>query len=168
MIKESHVTYNVGMALKRVGFDEWCTLLYSTAITHNGEHISFDEELDLKGAGREKEIEYIPGGICGRFTNKNSLDYISQNDDVCSCPTVQMAIAWLEQKHHIYVMPAPYKPGEWKTAIIYTDNPHPDDGKLCLCELDGICNSWEAAADAGLKYGLDVVSRILKAKGGEK
>lgn len=171
MIEESYVNYEVGMALKEMGFNEWCRLCYTTAIRHNGKDLSFDEELDLKGAGRAGEIEYIPGGNCEQLSNRNKLDFVEGNTDCCSCPTIQMAIAWLEQKHHIYVMVAPYKPGLWKTIMVYTNNPDPRDGKLNVCELDEIHKSHDEAANFGLKYGLGIVKKIqekLKEKGGGK
>ena len=167
-IQESYVTYEVGMALKGVGFNEWCRLCYVTAIRHKGKDLSFDEELDLEGAGRAGEIEHTPGGWCEQLNNRNQDDFSKANKDCCSCPTIQMAIAWLEQNHHIYVMPAPYKPGQWKTIMVYTSNPNPSDGKLNVCELDGIHNSHDEAANYGLLYGLEIVKKIqekLKEKG---
>lgn len=168
MMLESYVTYDVGMALKGVGFNEWCRLCYTTAVRHKGKDLSFDEELDLKNAGRGKEIKYIPGGWCETLNNRNQMDFVDGNRDCCSCPTIQVAIAWLEQEHHIYVMVAPYQPGKWKVCLVYTNDPHPDDGKLCLCELDGIHNSYPDAANFGLMSAIEIVSKVLKAKGGDK
>lgn len=171
MIEESYVTYEVGMALKGVGFKEWCMRCYTIAIRYKGKDISFDEELDLKQAGLGGHIEYLPGGKREDFSNRNDPDFVNGDYACCSCPTIQMANAWLEQKHHIYVMVAPYKPGLWKTIMVYTNNPDPRDGKLNVCELDGIHNSHDEAANAGLMYGLDLVKKIqdmVKEKGGGK
>lgn len=95
-------------------------------------------------------------------------DYNRIDNTIMSRPTIQMAIAWLEQKHHIYVMVAPYQPGKWKVCLVYTNDPHPDDGKLCLCELDGIHNSYPDAANFGLMSAIEIVSKVLKAKGGDQ
>lgn len=140
MIKEYFVSYDVGMALKAVGFDEPCPCYYSA----------------LDGYVRSVGDSFIPG-------YRNSLLVGIEN---YAKPTIQMAIAWLEQEHHIYVMVAPYQPGKWKVCLVYTNDPHPDDGKLCLCELDGIHNSYPDAANFGLMSAIEIVSKVLKAKGG--
>lgn len=102
-IQEAYVTYEVGMALKRVGFNEWCRLCYTTAIRHNGKDLSFDEELDLKSEGRANEIEYTPGGWCEQHNNRNSEDFISSNQDCCSCPSQQVALRFLREVLNIFV-----------------------------------------------------------------
>jgi len=53
--------YETCKLLKKVGFDEPCEQLYSTAIRHNGEDLSFEDEMDLKSEGLDDEIEYIEG-----------------------------------------------------------------------------------------------------------
>lgn len=153
-IQEAYVTYQVGMLLKRVGFDEWCRLCYTTAIRHNGKDLSFDEELDLKGEGRANEIELTPGGWCEQHNNRNSEDFMSSNQDCCSCPSLQVAVAWVEHYFKVYVMPFP-QPNGWKVALVYTDNPHPKDGRFALTELDDVFKSHVDAGNYGLKWFLE-------------
>lgn len=50
--------YETCKLLKEFGFDEPCELAYITAVRHNGEDLSYDDELDLKSDVRENEIEY--------------------------------------------------------------------------------------------------------------
>lgn len=144
-MNESFVNLETARQLRAIGFDEPCSCYYSV----------------LDGYVKSIGDSFIPG-------YRNSLLVGIEN---YAKPTIQMAIAWLEQKHHIYVMVAPYKPGLWKTIMVYTNNPDPRDGKLNVCELDGIHKSHDEAANYGLMYGLDLVKKIqekLKEKGGGK
>ena len=102
MIKEDYVSFETAKLLKEKGFKEWCSHCYCTDVRHNGESISFDEELDLKDEGRESEIEYIDGGCLDNFGCSNE-DYVDEN--VYAAPTLALAMKWLREVHNILLIP---------------------------------------------------------------
>ena len=99
------VDYKTAMRLKKLGFNEPCEYLYTTAIRHNGEDLGSDEQYELEAEGHADEIEYVPGGWLECHYNKNDLDYL--NDDACSAPFVNVVIDWLEDKHRVLVAVSP-------------------------------------------------------------
>ena len=94
--------YETCKLLKEAGFDEPCEYLYGTAVRHNGEDISFDDELDLKSEGRGSEIEYIEGGNISKVYNRNSFDIMRE----CKCvsaPDIYTVIRWLRREKDVSI-----------------------------------------------------------------
>ena len=84
---DEYCPYKLSMQLKRRGYDEPSHSMYYTAVTHNGESISFDEELDLKGEGRGKETWVLPeGAILKRLEHANgNTDYLYEGTPIFLC-----------------------------------------------------------------------------------
>lgn len=95
--------YELSLKLKKVGYNEWCRQYWCTAIRHNGKDLDEDEEYELKAEGKDKEIEYKPGGWVHEHWNRNNDDIFG--DDVCSAPLINDVIDWLETEKGILVVP---------------------------------------------------------------
>ena len=101
MITEDYVSFETAKLLKEKGFNLWCYKSYGDAVYHKGVPISFDEECELINEGLEDEIEYVEGGYLYDF----GCDNRKENTKVYAAPTLQRAIKWLEEVHHILVIP---------------------------------------------------------------
>ena len=99
-------SYDVSMKLKRLGFNEPCDYLYTTAIRHNGEDLGSDEEYELRAEGHGDEIEYVPGGWLEEHYNRNDFDYLS--DETCSAPWLHDVVDWFETEHNLIINPEPF------------------------------------------------------------
>lgn len=122
--------YETCELLKEIGFDDPCDLIYTTAIRHNGEDLSFDDEMDLKSEGREDEIEYVKGGWCEGMYNRNSFDWVRDTENA-SAPDIYEAMRWLRRKHNINIT-VDYN-GDiaqwcWSVTDCFTGYPRPYDG----------------------------------------
>ena len=151
MVEEDYVSFEVAKLLKEKGFKEWCRQCYGLDVRHNGEPIDFDEECELKDAGRENEIEYVDGGRmydygCGNF-NPGSL---------YAAPSLYAAMKWLREVHKLFIFISPWimledniqyyfeireiKTSDFETLYDYTSK-----------EL----NSFEKVAETAIKYCLE-------------
>lgn len=159
MIKEAHVSYEVGILLKEKGFNEWCRLFYTTAIRHNGKDLSFDEELDLKDEGRENEIERTPGGWINEHNNRNQEEWLGS--ECCSCPSHSLVVRWLREKHHIFCL-MDIDQREDMTVVFYPDvywkreetNRVLRVVEMPRCPADGF-ESYDDATEYAIKYSLE-------------
>lgn len=160
MNTEGYCSYKVSMLLKQLGFNEGCGSLYETAIRHNGKDLSFDDELDLKGAGRAKEIKYTKGGWISDHYNTNTSGWMHK--DCCSRPTHAHATRWLRDTHEFHVLPSPLPFGEWKVWVIILGKPNTKDGMMNATDLNGkIFASFEDATEAGLSF---ILKSLVKAR----
>lgn len=96
MVTEDYVSFETAKLLKEKGFKEWCSQCYGLDVRHSGEPIDFDEEYELKAAGKENEIEYVDGGRmynygCGNFNPGSPY----------AAPSLYVAMKWLRKVHHI-------------------------------------------------------------------
>lgn len=137
--------YETCKLLKKVGFDEPCEQLYSTAIRHNGEDLSFEDEMDLKSEGLDDEIEYIEGGQIDKMYNRNSFDIINQCDCV-SAPDIYTVMRWLRKDNDINIEISYngdiYK---WCWSSTYCSDGHP-------YPYDGLADSYESAAKDAILF----------------
>ena len=143
--------YETCKLLKEAGFDEPCEYLYETAIRHNGEDLSFDDEMDLKSEGRGNEIEYIEGGQIGNMYNRNSFD-VMEDCKCVSAPDIYTVMRWLRNEKDVNIM-IDYN-GDidtwcWTSTYCSTGYPYP---------YDGLADSYESAAKDAIKF---FVSHIL-------
>jgi len=171
MIQESYCSYKVSMMLRKLGFNEGCQSMYETAIRHNGKDLSFDEEQDLKNAGKADEIKRIKGGWVNGHYNTNQSDWMPK--DCCSRPTLAHAMKWLRETKGYHIEPSPLPFGKWKIWVVVLGKPNTQDGKMNATDLDGKqFKSFEDAADAGLTFQLKALlnaeKMILKHAGDAK
>ena len=76
MIQEAYVSFETAKLLKEKGFDEECWYWY--------------EEDGYFNASNDD------------YGFQSNSDHIS-NDFICSAPTLQMALRWLREVHHIFI-----------------------------------------------------------------
>lgn len=151
--------YNLSMRLKKLGYNEGCQLLYTTAHLHNGEDLGSDEEFELRAEGHGDEIEYIPGGWIEEHYNKNDFDYLSE--ETCSAPFIHDVVDWFEERG-IVIVANPSVGLDDNLAPIFTWNaviyfigdryttPKPD------FHMETFTNRYEALKD-GIKEALDIL-----------
>jgi hypothetical protein len=133
MITENYVSFETAKLLKEKGFNLWCFKCYGVAVLHNGADISFDEECDLKDYGREDEIEYVEGDRLYDYGCNNS----NKDAKVWAAPTLQRAIKWLEEVHHILVV-ADYIYECTSTSWVYKIYRLGENGKPERVEITGV------------------------------
>lgn len=164
-IKTEYCDYKTSMMLKKLGYDEPCESFFQEAVQHNGKDISFDEELDLKGEGRGKEIKRIKGGSIDYHYNRNSDDWLGKY--CCSRPILSQVVRWLRERKKWHIESYPIDENTWRLWIVKLDSRDPHDGKLNACDFDGktFC-SYEKAIATGtgflLKCMLDAEKKLLK------
>ena len=161
-------SYPISMQLKKLGFNEPCDYLYTTAIRHNGEDLDSDEQYELEAEGRKDEIEYVPGGWLDEHYNRNDFDYFS--DETCSAPLLNDVVDWLEKEHGLIINATPSFGIEfdeeyeiksvnalmgWHTIVYYADGQKP------LYIMDIRKNRYEAIAN-----GVEEALELLKLKNG--
>ena len=99
------VSTDTAKLLKELGFDVTCPKCYGTAVLHNGEYISFDEECELKSEGRGDEIEYVDGGMLYTiWFNNNDKEELN----VYSAPDIETVRKWFRDKHNLHITAMPY------------------------------------------------------------
>ena len=133
MIEENYVSFEVAKLLKEKGFNLWCYKSYGDAVYHKGVPISFDEECELKDEGLENEIEYVKGGCLYNFGSDNR----KEDAKIYAAPTLQRTIKWLEEVHHILVVPDyiyECTPESWSYKIYRLG----ENGKPERCAVKGV------------------------------
>jgi len=156
--------YKLSLKLKGVGYNEWCRQYWCTAIRHDGKDLYEDEEYELKSEGKDKEIEYIPGGWVHEHWNRNNDDIFG--DDVCSAPLINDVIDWLEKHKNIFIVPELtygieshgvfyYK---WKTIVYrFTET----EGMQWHTVTGQHSNKYEALSEA-IEYALDnLIEKVI-------
>lgn len=101
IMEKNYVSLETAKLLKEKGFKEWCSHCYGIAVLHNGKHISFDEECELKDEGRENEIEYVEGGML-YDSGYNNRD---KDEKAWAAPTLWDAMKWLRKEHNLIIVP---------------------------------------------------------------
>lgn len=96
--EEDILDYETCRRLKELGYNEFGDHVWTTDTRHNGESISFEEELDLKMDGCDEELEYVEGGKLLYFTYQNS-----ENLGAVTAVSVHDAIDWLSRYKNIEV-----------------------------------------------------------------
>lgn len=94
---------NTSKGLKAIGFNKIVGQAYTTDFRHNGKHISFEQELDLKDEGKENEIEKVPFGDIVFINNRNS----DHDEWTCSAPLIYEAATWLKDQKNIIISVEP-------------------------------------------------------------
>ena len=126
MITEDYCSYEIAKLLKEKGFDAECRAAY----TNYGK--LFTTQIQ----------QYITNVLCSRGTLWD-----------CTAPTHQMAMRWLRDVHKLSIEPFYMFPAIWEIDIKYIDK------KTDLSEFEDIrdksYNSYEEAAEAGIKYCLE-------------
>lgn len=131
MIKEDYVSFEVAKLLKEKGFNEQCRDFY-----------------------RKENEECL---------HRNTYEYNYFNlqmprwEDCYSCPTHQMAMAWLREVHNLFIEPTV---GETNGKTWYDFDIIPINGReIAWDHYNNLpfveCNSYEEAVEAALKYCLE-------------
>ena len=100
-IAEDYVSFETAKLLKENGFNVMCGSMYIPDIRHNGNSISFNEELDLKNEGLGDEIEIVDGGDIWDAWNVNS----DNSETEYSRPSIILAWKWFLCKHNVEIHP---------------------------------------------------------------
>lgn len=135
MITEDYVSFETAKLLKEKGFDGDIDLWYD----ENGEMFS-RHKYDISSDWRVKA-----------------------NQDVYECPTLQMAMKWLREVHHLFIGCGPrlsFTDFYWITANIYRVRKKPSlyhtedvDDYNCVASCDSY--SYEEACEDAIKYCLE-------------
>ena len=95
------VPYDIGMELKRLGFDWVCGSMYLSDYQYNGVSLTLDEQIELMYEGKGEELAEIPGGKVVNHGNRNYNDFTG--DGYCSAPTLALAEKWLRETYGMLV-----------------------------------------------------------------
>ena len=125
MIKEAYVSFEVAKLLKEKGFDEPCRTYY-------------------------QDKEFVDD-VCTQYYQWNSKSPFGQ----ISCPTLQMAMAWLREVHDIFIVIEPYtynyvdeKNSSYVASLWQGDNYYENP-------LSKDFPSYEETVEAAIKYCLE-------------
>ena len=132
-MKEAYVSFEVAKLLKEKGFDGECRMRYR-------EH----DKLMLYYVPDPNHIgEFtINAKWIKSHTRKNHIEYLL-------APTHQMACAWLREVHNMHIDIDPSE-GNWHPCVIELETwTLISDGNL------KICDTYEEAVEAALKYSLE-------------
>lgn len=132
MIEENYVSFEVAKLMKEKGFNLWCYKCYGDAVYNKGVPIGFDEECELRDEGLEDEIEYVEGYLYDFGCNNRKEDA-----KIYAAPTLQRAIKWLEEVHHILVVPD-YIYECTDTSWVYKIYRLGENGKPERCVVKGV------------------------------
>ena len=154
-------SYGISMSLRKLGFNEPCQHLYTTAIRHNGEDLDSDEQFELEAEGHGDEIEYISGGRLEEHYNRNDFGWL--NDEACSAPFLHDVVDWFEKEHNLIINPEPFVSAEFNDdkemtnvmawhCIVY----HSDGSKPSYI-MEARKNRYESIAD-GIEQALTLLN----------
>ena len=130
MIQEAYVSFETAKLLKEKGFDEKC-LHYYEDNRHRDEGIKFSDWCN---------IEYSNSEIGRRFT----------------CPTQQMAMRWLREKHNIHISITFGWVSGYNAQVDWAEESEKGNDKLACCVWRTDLNTtYEAAVEAAIKYCLE-------------
>lgn len=124
MITEDYVSLETARLLKEKEFDEPCYLGYN----RNG--------------------DYIP------TVNRRNSQIIQPDCCLFCCPTIQMAMKWLREKHLLHISIDMVNGGRWKYEIDDISVPF-DGGVLPKYYCDKTFSSYEEGIDDAIKYCLE-------------
>lgn len=100
MYGENFISAENAKLLKKKGFDDWCRYCYTVGVyNQDGIPLTFDEECELKDAGREDEIVHIDGGFLTEMAFNNN-----PSEKACSAPTQDQVRWWLLRKHSLNIV----------------------------------------------------------------
>lgn len=145
MITEDYVSFETAKLLKEKGFNEYCKSVY-----HVGSVCS------VASLGYHDNEGY--GAVIDEKQNSDFGKY----DNAISAPTLQMAIKWLREIHHLFIGCEPrlsFTDFYWITANIYRIRKksslyHAEDVDDYHCVACCDSHSYEGACEAAIKYSL--------------
>lgn len=129
MINEDYCSFEIAEMLKEKGFNEYTNMVYKNELVKAYKEGKIGTQTRVKNFYRQKESDIL-------FT---------------LCPTHQMAMKWLREKHNIIITPQPEyfscdRCESWGIDIWAFDNYE---------KLPGDFRTYEEAVDAALKYSLE-------------
>lgn len=133
MITEDYVSFELAKLLKEKGFDEGCISYY---------------------------VDYEPNDVKYSFLGETNSTWESR---CCSAPTLQMAMKWLREVHHLFIGCEPrlsFTDFYWITANIYRVRKksslyHTEDVDDYHCVASCDSHSYEGACKSAIKYCLE-------------
>jgi hypothetical protein len=146
MISEDYVSFETAKLLKEKGFDEPCYQYYLTTKTL---HTTFHDRMHV-----EEEPFFNSSELNGLYEVADKTLF----EDICSAPTLQMAMKWLREVHNLCI--EPYRTAYGYLYIIsrvptgsdlYSDGDDYDGDD----EASGQWTTYEKACEAAIKYCLE-------------
>lgn len=140
MITEDYCSYEIAKLLKEKGFDEYCWKLYELG--------DCDKPVLLSGFELSEESSF--------WNNKYLELYKKEHchiNDICSAPTLQMAMKWLRETHGIDIIIEITNPKNRKYYCMIWD------GNNNSHILD-LFDSYEEAVGEALKFCLEILLTI--------
>ena len=151
MITEDYVSFETAKLLKEKGFDEPCTYLWIFEKTNN-------PEVDDNGVYKCPVKKYTESDYWNNTSielYKKEDEYWNDNIDFFACPTLQMAMKWLRNKHDIVCSVGlftdlPETPPYWSFNIL-----NQSKANVMYEAFDIKCETYEEASEAAIKYCLE-------------
>lgn len=143
MIKEEYVSFEVAKLLKEKGFPQKYDIYHS--MVYNEE--DYEDEYEVQRMVLETKL--VKAGTLSSYP-------VGVPEPKCYCPTHQMAMKWLREKHNIYINIQPDFPSDkdykmcwcWSANILH-ENCINMKGYRCYIE------TYEEACEEALKYCLE-------------
>ena len=126
-MKEAYCSYEISKLLKEKGFDESIHTWYNTD---------------------NSNPEFIEG-----YVKLSNADFVANNEDSYSAPTLQMAMKWLREKHHICA--EPIRRGNYDDCLNEYSWIVAKGGTIYRNSTVVDTLSYEEASEAAIKYALE-------------
>lgn len=133
MIEESYVSFDTAKMLKEAGFKE-----------RVGSCFMYDDKAD------EYEYEFVNGYA---IVKKALRDNYNGYENTISRPTQALAVRWLREEHHIFIMLTPVIQG-WMYDL-FDLKKH----QYILCNEDAMTESYEAAFETALREAVKLIKK---------
>lgn len=127
------------------------------------QYVGFDvsKMLDRNGFSAHCQCYYKKDGT--RLEHR-VLKVLQNKEKVYDCPTQAVVMRWLREEYRLAVVPLPYRyPGKWTVMLVYLGQPKEKDDRYDTCNLGKTFESYEDAAEYGIRYALKhLVNEIRK------
>lgn len=139
MIQEDYVSFEIAKLLKEKGFDETCRAFWKV----------WDNHTTICDCSPSHLFEYCHNSMLEQYNDDEELNI--------ACPTLQMAMKWLREKHSQYVTVKAYNNVARLKTIYYAEVQNlSEPAKNGFC-VNGCLfkNTYEEAVEYAIKYCLE-------------
>lgn len=116
------------------------------------DYVSYEVAKLLKDKGFDLECLswYSTKGNLYHYADSFEMD-LDGITELCSAPTLQMAMKWLREKHNVCIIPSLYDGKGGFYCFVYTNN------YRSVKVLNRRCNTYESACENAIKYCLETL-----------
>lgn len=147
MIKEQYVSFEIAKLLKEKGFPQEYDIYHS--MVYNEE--DYEDEYEVQRM--VLEIRLVKAGTLSSYP-------LGVPEPKCYCPTQQMTMQWLREKHNIHIGITFGWVSGYNAQVDWAEESEKGNDKPACCVWRTDLNTtYEAAVEAAIKYCLEEIVR---------